>query len=134
MKQSNLIGDISHLKDRDMGFRFDLKPLDSHPQKQRLPDVVPAFAVKFNDQIFAYLNICGHIAVQLDFKEGDFFDDEGENLVCATHGAQYAPDTGKCLGGPCYGVGLDPVDVIVEADMLYLNNQHFEVIPQDVQA
>jgi len=111
MADLQLIGDISHLEEKGLGFRFDLKPRDTHPQKERLPDTVPAFAVKFEEKVYAYLNICGHIAVQLDYKEGDFFDDEGKTIMCATHGAQYAPDTGKCLGGPCYGVGLDPLDV-----------------------
>lgn len=132
MADGRFIGDVTHLEDSGLGYRFDLKPLDSNPQKQRLPDVVPAFAVRFDGRIYAYLNICGHIAVQLDYKEGDFFDDEGENLMCATHGAQYAPDTGKCLSGPCYGVGLDPLDVIVEEGKMYLSSNDFEVVKQDV--
>jgi nitrite reductase/ring-hydroxylating ferredoxin subunit len=42
---------------------------------------------------------------------GQFFDSEGLYLVCATHGAAYAPDTGACAGGPCNGRGLQPVAV-----------------------
>ena len=31
-------------------------------------------------------------------------------LLCATHGAAYAPDTGACAGGPCRG-GLVKIDL-----------------------
>ncbi len=59
-----------------------------------------AFAVRYQGQVHAYLNQCGHVAMELDFKEGHFFDDSGCRLICSTHGALFAPDTGACLGGP----------------------------------
>ncbi len=59
-----------------------------------------AFAVRFQGQVHAYLNQCSHVAMELDFKEGHFFDDSGCRLICSTHGALFAPDTGACLGGP----------------------------------
>jgi nitrite reductase/ring-hydroxylating ferredoxin subunit len=31
--------------------------------------------------------------------------------MCATHGAIYEPDTGKCVGGPCRGARLRQVQV-----------------------
>jgi nitrite reductase/ring-hydroxylating ferredoxin subunit len=33
-------------------------------------------------------------------------------LICATHGALYAPDSGRCLGGRCNGKGLEAVAVV----------------------
>ena len=32
--------------------------------------------------------------------------------MCATHGALYEPDTGRCAGGPCRGGKLLPIRVI----------------------
>jgi len=32
-------------------------------------------------------------------------------LICSTHGATYAADSGKCLGGPCGGTPLVPLRV-----------------------
>ena len=59
--------------------------------------------MRYDGQIYAYLNRCAHMPMELDWKPGRFFDGEGLLLVCSTHGAIYAPDTGVCLGGPCAG-------------------------------
>ena len=44
--------------------------------------------------------------MELDWQEGRFFDASGLYLMCATHGAVYAPDSGECVGGPCRGASL----------------------------
>ena len=62
-----------------------------------------AFAVRFEGQVQAYLNRCTHVAMEMDFQPDRFFDTEGRWLLCATHGATYAPQTGECFGGPCRG-------------------------------
>ncbi len=71
----------------------------------------PAFIVRFRGQVHAYLNRCGHVPVELDWQQGEFFDSSGLYLICATHGALYAPDSGRCLGGRCNGKGLIKVSV-----------------------
>ena len=48
--------------------------------------------------------------------------------MCATHGAEYAPDTGACLGGPCFGVGLEPLEIELRDDLMYLTSDEFSVI------
>lgn len=62
-----------------------------------------AFAIRYQDGVHAYLNRCTHVAMEMDYQPGRFFDDTGNWLLCATHGAAYAPDTGACAGGPCRG-------------------------------
>jgi nitrite reductase/ring-hydroxylating ferredoxin subunit len=62
-----------------------------------------AFAVRFEGQPYAYLNRCTHVAMEMDYQPNRLFDDSGRWLLCATHGAAYAPDTGECAGGPCRG-------------------------------
>ena len=62
-----------------------------------------AFAIRYQGQVHAYLNRCTHVAMEMDFQPDRFFDTEGRWLLCATHGATYAPDTGECVGGPCRG-------------------------------
>ncbi len=71
----------------------------------------PAFAVRYQDRVYAYINECAHRSVELDWNEGDFFDAEGRFLVCATHGARYYPESGACAGGPCNGRGLTALPV-----------------------
>ena len=69
-----------------------------------------AFAVRFDGQVHAYLNRCAHVAMEMDYQPDRFFDETGRWLMCATHGAYYAPDTGVCQGGPCRG-GLIKIPV-----------------------
>jgi nitrite reductase/ring-hydroxylating ferredoxin subunit len=76
------------------GFRFEI---------DHLGEKAEAFAVRYGGRVFAYLNRCAHVSVELDWMEGEFFDDTGLYLVCSTHGAQYMPDTGVCIAGPCAG-------------------------------
>jgi nitrite reductase/ring-hydroxylating ferredoxin subunit len=69
------------------------------------------FFVRYDGVAYGYLNRCAHVPMELDWNEGQFFESSGLYLMCATHGAIYAPDTGKCVGGPCRGGRLRPVHV-----------------------
>jgi nitrite reductase/ring-hydroxylating ferredoxin subunit len=60
-----------------------------------------AFAIRFAGGVHAYLNRCGHVPMEMDYVKGQFFDTSGQWLMCATHGATYAPDSGQCVAGPC---------------------------------
>lgn len=74
-------------------------------------DDVVVFFVRYDGRAYGYLNRCAHVPMELDWAEGQFFESSGLYLMCATHGAIYAPDTGKCVGGPCRGGRLRPVQV-----------------------
>ncbi|GAA7761685.1 MAG: Rieske (2Fe-2S) protein [Burkholderiaceae bacterium] len=67
---------------------------------------IGAFVVRYDGAAHGYLNQCAHVPMELDWQEGQFFDSAGLYLMCATHGATYAPDTGLCVGGPCKGAAL----------------------------
>ena len=67
------------------------------------------FFVRYGGEVYGYLNRCAHVPMELDWVEGQFFDAEGRFLMCSTHGATYAPDTGRCVGGPCRGARLRAV-------------------------
>ena len=71
----------------------------------------PAFVVRFRGRVHAYLNRCSHLPMELDWREGEVFDFEGRDLICSTHGATYAADSGKCLGGPCGSTPLVPLQM-----------------------
>ena len=83
-----------------------------------------AFAIRFEGQVHAYLNRCTHVAMEMDYQEGRFFDDSGQWLLCASHGAAYVPDTGECAGGPCHGglikVAMSEADGVVHWHTTYL--------------
>ena len=80
----------------------------------------PAFVVRYDGEPRAYLNRCAHVPVELDWSEGQFFDYSGLYLICATHGALYAPETGACLGGPCKGGRLQKLTVVERDGAVYL--------------
>lgn len=80
----------------------------------------PAFAIRFHGKAHAYFNRCGHVPVELDWQHGEFFDDSKLYLICATHGALYAPENGHCLGGRCNGRGLEAIPVTERDGHIYL--------------
>ncbi|MCA3220519.1 MAG: Rieske 2Fe-2S domain-containing protein [Burkholderiales bacterium] len=92
------IGASADLVDGGRGLRFDASVGDR---------AVTGFAVRYRGTVVGYLNQCAHVAMELDWQPGMFFDSDGEGdvLVCATHGALYEPATGRCAGGPCAGRG-----------------------------
>jgi len=70
----------------------------------------PAFAIRYADQVHAYLNRCTHVPIEMDYQPNQFFDMSSNWLICATHGAMYSPRTGACMGGPCRG-GLVKIQI-----------------------
>ena len=77
-----------------------------------------AFAVRFKGSVRAYLNRCTHVAMELDWQPNRVFDATGQWLLCASHGAAYAPDTGQCVGGPCQG-GLVKIHLVDNDGVVY---------------
>lgn len=77
-----------------------------------------AFVVRYGGVVHGYINRCTHRSVELDWDPGRFFDRDGRFLICATHGALYAPDSGRCVGAPCNG-GLVKLSVIEKNSAVY---------------
>ncbi|MFA6313700.1 MAG: Rieske 2Fe-2S domain-containing protein [Sterolibacterium sp.] len=87
---------------------------------ERYGAIEPAFAIRHQHAVHAYLNRCGHIPVELDWQPGKFLDDSGLYLICSTHGALYAPQSGRCVGGRCDGKGLIPLGTMERDGNIYL--------------
>jgi nitrite reductase/ring-hydroxylating ferredoxin subunit len=102
------------LLDGGRGVRF---MVDRHGVSQ------PAFVVRFGGRVHAYLNRCAHVPVEMDWQPGEFFDHSRLYLVCATHGALYAPESGRCLGGRCDGKGLVALAVIEHDGQVFLTGE-----------
>lgn len=77
-----------------------------------------AFFVRYQNQVYGYLNRCAHVGVELDW-EGSFFTRVGDLIMCARHGAVYVPDTGLCVGGPCKNGRLSALSVQEREDGVY---------------
>ena len=79
---------------------------------------VRAFLVNHEGGHHAYVNRCPHAGTTLDAWPNEFFTEDGRHLICATHGAVFAPDTGVCLEGPCPGTRLERLPVVRRGDEL----------------
>ncbi|MGD2139313.1 MAG: Rieske 2Fe-2S domain-containing protein [Burkholderiales bacterium] len=110
--RERLIATSDQIVERGKGLRFTVDTPDGA--------WLPAFAVRYRGNVFAYVNRCAHVGVELDWAEGDFFDTSGLYLLCATHGAAYFPDTGKCAMGPCKGGGLQLLPTTERGGNVYL--------------
>jgi nitrite reductase/ring-hydroxylating ferredoxin subunit len=67
---------------------------------------VPAFVLRHDGRVVAYLNRCVHVPTEMDWQPGQFLDSEREFIICSIHGASYHAHTGRCVGGPCGRGGL----------------------------
>ncbi|MCK0106991.1 Rieske 2Fe-2S domain-containing protein [Marinobacter sp. S0848L] len=59
----------------------------------------------------AYLNLCPHLGIELNWMPGRFMDADNLFIQCATHGALFKPGTGECIAGPCQGDALTELEV-----------------------
>ncbi|RMJ02517.1 Rieske [2Fe-2S] domain protein [Marinobacter litoralis] len=59
----------------------------------------------------AYLNVCPHLGIELNWMPGRFMDADNLFIQCSTHGALFKPGTGECIAGPCQGDALTELDV-----------------------
>ena len=97
----------------------------------RLDGVVyDAFAVRWRGSVHAYLNVCRHEALPLDFGDAHFFDEAYDALVCVHHGARYRPDTGECVDGPCVGGRLTALTVVERDGGLWCEGR----VPREAEA
>lgn len=91
--------------DQGTGFRFLVRTSDIAHQvgsvDHRVDETLPAFVIRYEGQAHAYLNRCAHVAMEMDWQPGEFFTHDKTAIICASHDAQYLPDTGECISGPC---------------------------------
>ncbi len=102
MSQQTVKFNSDELLEKSAGLRFNMPHISER---------ATGFVVRYNGKPYAYLNQCAHVPVELDWQHGDFFNITKDYLICATHGAHYAPDTGYCVLGPCKGKRLKAIEV-----------------------
>ncbi len=82
-------------------------------EKARQPEGMPLTGFLFLDgeEPRAYLNICPHLGIELNWMPGRFMDSDNLFIQCATHGALFKPGDGECIAGPCQGDALTQLEV-----------------------
>ncbi len=91
------------LCDAGLGVRFEVRYFG---------EPTPAFVVRSAGRVYGYLNRCGHMPMELDWRPGAFFGTDQGDLVCSTHGAVYDVTDGHCRGGPCGSAPLVRLAVV----------------------
>ena len=94
-------------------------------------DIWPAFVIRHSEGLAAYINRCAHLALELDWDPGLFFDGDQRHLICSTHGALYTPDTGECVGGPCNGYALEALRVVEIKGAIFLRDSRYVMCFRD---
>ena len=113
------------IEDQEEGFRFMVRTTDIAGMvgsiDHRVDETLPAFVIRFDGQAHAYLNRCAHVAMELDWQPGKFFTNDKTAIICASHDAQYLPDTGECISGPCpHGSRLVKLKIEERAGEIFL--------------
>lgn len=112
MDKHTIIFDSEDLQEGGRGLRFPIATLG---------EFVTGFVIRYQGKPYAYINQCAHVAVELDWEQGEFFTAQKDFIICATHGAQYRPDNGFCVMGPCKGKRLKPIEVVEQNQKIMIN-------------
>jgi len=71
------------------------------------------FVVRRGQRAFVYVNECPHAGAELEYAQDRFLSTDGERIICFAHNAQFAVESGRCVGGPCTGQALRTVPVAI---------------------
>jgi nitrite reductase/ring-hydroxylating ferredoxin subunit len=117
MQNETITLNSQDLHEKSLGLKFKLPMLG---------DFASGFVVRYEGKVFAYVNQCAHIPVELDWKEGEFFTVNKDYLICSTHGAHYEPHTGHCVMGPCKGKQLQSLPVVEQDQQIIIQVAHLQ--------
>ncbi|MEJ6773296.1 MAG: Rieske (2Fe-2S) protein [Porticoccaceae bacterium] len=93
------------------------------------------FAIRQDNQLHAYWNICPHLGVPLNWAPDKFLDLDNALIQCSSHGALFHIDSGECIAGPCTGQHLQPVTLrTAEKDYFVVADQPLPAAPLNLRA
>ncbi|MGE0719921.1 MAG: Rieske (2Fe-2S) protein [Alphaproteobacteria bacterium] len=72
------------------------------------------FIVRQEGEVHGYVNSCPHAGTPLDWLPDRFLTPDNRFLMCTTHGALFEVKDGMCVRGPCRGIPLEKLPILVE--------------------
>jgi nitrite reductase/ring-hydroxylating ferredoxin subunit len=78
------------------------------------------FVVRCGNEVRGYVNHCPHAGHPLDLRPHRFLTPDRAMILCASHGALFEKDGGRCLAGPCAGERLRTVPLEVSGDLVLI--------------
>lgn len=76
--------------------------------------------VRSGGRLYAYEDLCPHMALSLRWPPADFLSPEGQFILCANHQAAFRVADGMCVFGPCQGERLTRREIRIEDGVLWL--------------
>ena len=105
-----------------------LGPLDDIPDGDakeyvfgRGTTVFSMFVVRRGEAVYGYLNICPHYSSPLNFRFGQFLNEDKTFIRCTSHFAEFRIEDGYGVKGAAERCWLDPVPVRVERGMIVIS-------------
>ncbi len=76
------------------------------------------FVVRHGGAVIGFVDRCPHAGMPLAMAPDRYLTREGDQILCASHGALFRPTDGLCIGGPCAGRTLTAWPVAIEAGVV----------------
>ncbi|MGO8910919.1 MAG: Rieske (2Fe-2S) protein [Bradyrhizobium sp.] len=74
------------------------------------------FVVRSGGVLRAWRNACPHVdGAPMAWRKDAYQNADGTRIVCHAHGAEFLPDSGTCVRGPCIGKRLTAVPIVIDA-------------------
>jgi len=74
------------------------------------------FVVRWGGVLRAWRNACPHVdGAPMAWRKDAYLNADGTRIVCHAHGAEFLPDSGTCVQGPCIGKRLTAVLIVIDA-------------------
>ncbi|WP_237152233.1 Rieske (2Fe-2S) protein [Oryzibacter oryziterrae] len=75
------------------------------------------FVVRTGGVLRGWRNACPHIdGAPMAWRKDAYLNADGSRIVCHAHGAEFLPETGLCVSGPCLGRSLTSVPLTLGVD------------------
>jgi nitrite reductase/ring-hydroxylating ferredoxin subunit len=78
------------------------------------------FVVRRGRNVHGYLNICPHYSSPLNYRPGQFLNDDRSRIRCTMHYSEFRIEDGYGVSGAAERCWLDPVPVHVENGMIVI--------------
>jgi nitrite reductase/ring-hydroxylating ferredoxin subunit len=82
--------------------------------------VFSMFVVRRKDEVFGYLNLCPHYSQPLNYRKGQFLNEDGTRIRCTMHFAEFRIEDGYGVSGAAEKCWLDPVPLSVVDGEIFL--------------
>ena len=113
----------------------ELSDLAEQEAMEMLVEGRQLFALRVDNHIYAYWNICPHMGIPLNWVPNRFLDFDKALIQCSSHGALFNIETGKCIAGPCNGESLTAVELRRDKDRYFIcANQTLPPAPVNLRA